>query len=444
MSTRATARCPLCTSSFPVAKLSAATWLAPEVVARVHEHFPNWEFSDGACPNCTRRQLERVLTEVSLSPPRDPLPGRKLPAWECLTTPYRTAADARFFGHGVTIAMIDAAFYPHPDLIRPRNRIRAWVDATLPTVRARFFQPGDTPKWPGWDRLTAPQWHGLMASGVAAGNGRLSHGLYRGIASEANLILIQTMDRNRRITNLTLSKALRWLIRNGPELGLSVINFSVAGDPLTPAVGNAVDELCEELLDMDITIVAAVGNSGRATLVTPSTCPGVLSVGGIDDRDRLDPKLTRLWNSSYGAASDGTAKPQLVAPSWRVVAPLLPKSSVAKEANELFARRLLGDESAEPRIDDEKLVTPHYQHMDGTSVAAPIVSSVVACMLQINPGLSPARVLELITSTARPLPDVPQERCGAGAVQAGAAVAAALAERFDHKHRRSVSRSKGS
>ena len=55
-----------------------------------------------------------------------------------------------------------------------------------------------------------------------------------------------------------------------------------------------------------------------------------------------------------------------------MVAPLLPQSSVATEAKELFARRLLGDRTCEPRINAEKLVTPYYQHMDGTSVAAPV------------------------------------------------------------------------
>lgn len=419
------------------ARLAAAAWLAPPVVEQVQELYDGWSPTDGSCPNCTRLQLQRILTEQALTPPREATSESKLPAWECPPTPFRVGADPRFTGAGVTIAMIDAAFYPHPDLIRPRNRIRAWLDVTGPRIRVRSFVPDEEPHWPGWDKIAAPQWHGLMASGIAAGNGRLSHGLYRGIAPDADLILVQTMDHRHKITNAMLAKALRWLLRFGPAFGLKVINFSVGGDPVDPIVGNVVDRECERLHHRGVTLVAACGNTGRNLLVPPCTSPHVISVGGIDDRDRIDPKVWRPWHSNYGVDTDGSPKPDLVAPSWRVVAPLLPKSSVAVEAKALFSRRLLGDRSAEARINAEKLVTPHYQHMDGTSVAAPIVSSTIACMLQANPGLTPAQIHKLLLSTCKPVPAMPLNRQGAGAVQAGAAVAAALAERFSSVRGRS-------
>lgn len=326
--------------------------------------------------------------------------------------------------------MIDSAFYPHPDLVRPRNRIRAWLDAAGPKLRARSFAPDEEPRWPGWDKIAAPQWHGLMAAGIAAGNGRMSHGLYRGIASDADLILVQTMDHRGKITNATLAKALRWLLRFGPAFGLKVINFSVGGDPVDPVAGNIVDYECKRLLQRGVTLVAACGNTGRNLLVPPCTSPDVIAVGGIDDRDRIDPEVWRPWHSNFGLDTDGNAKPDLVAPSWRVVAPILSKSSVAIEAKDLFQRRQRGERSVEQRIDAEKMVTPYYQHMDGTSVAAPIVSGTVACMLQANPSLTPKRIRELLSKTAKPVRAMPASRQGAGAVQAGAAVTAALADRF--------------
>ncbi|MBX7102681.1 MAG: S8 family serine peptidase [Gemmataceae bacterium] len=432
MRARLTDRCPLCGTPSPVARLAAATWLAPPVVDEVRSRYAAWDPANGACPNCARLQLQRILTEQALTPPKETPDGHhKLPAWECLPTPFRVGADPRFTGAGVTIAMIDAAFYPHPDLVRPRNRIRAWIDATGARIKAISFAPDEKPHWPGWDNIDAAQWHGLMASGIAAGNGRLSHGLYRGIAPDAELILVQTMDSKRKITNATLAKALRWLHRYGASFGLKVINFSVAGDPVDHLPGNVVDRECERLLKKGITLVAACGNSNRHFLVPPATSPAVIAVGGLDDRDRIDPEAWRPWHSNWGEATDGSLKPDLVAPSWRVVAPLLPQSSVAAEAKELFARRLLGDRTCEPRINAEKLVTPYYQHMDGTSVSAPIVSSAVACMLQANPGLTPARVKELLLKTCKSVPSIPAARQGAGAVQAGAAVAAALAARFE-------------
>jgi serine protease AprX len=60
--------------------------------------------------------------------------------------------------------------------------------------------------------------------------------------------------------------------------------------------------------------------------------------------------------------------------------------------------------------------------VDGTSFAAPIVCSVIAQMLEANDRLSPAKIKEILTQTARKLPDYPSEPQGYGMVQASAAV----------------------
>ena len=49
----------------------------------------------------------------------------------------------------------------------------------------------------------------------------------------------------------------------------------------------------------------------------------------------------------------------------------------AEEAQDLFVRREQRDPLADGRIADLKLITPHYQHVEGTSFAAPIVASVL-------------------------------------------------------------------
>jgi serine protease AprX len=118
-----------------------------------------------------------------------------------------------------------------------------------------------------------------------------------------------------------------------------------------------------------------------------------------------------------------------VAPSLWVVAPVMPGSQIAAEAEGLFQRKSLGDTTVEARIAELKLITPHYQHVEGTSFAAPIVASAVACMFEANPYLTARDIRTILEAAARPVPGAPPERQGAGALDAGIAVALALDER---------------
>ena len=77
-------------------------------------------------------------------------------------------------------------------------------------------------------------------------------------------------------------------------------------------------------------------------------------------------------------------------------------------------------------MNEQKFIHPHYQHVDGTSMAAPIVSGIVSQMFEANSSLTPAQVKEILMVTADPLNDAPAERQGAGAVNAGRAIASAL------------------
>jgi serine protease AprX len=78
------------------------------------------------------------------------------------------------------------------------------------------------------------------------------------------------------------------------------------------------------------------------------------------------------------------------------------------------------------RIMEQKYIHAHYQHVDGTSMAAPIVTAIVAQMLEANPRLHPAQVKQILLETAEPLSFVPAAEQGAGVVSAPRAVAAAL------------------
>src|SRR5690348_10332805 len=93
---------------------------------------------------------------------------------EVLSIPERLHASGDFTGRGVTMAFVDSGFYPHPDLMRPARRVVVYADAARDEALHEDF-------------LTAhpASWHGTMTACAAAGNGHLSGGRYRGLASEA-------------------------------------------------------------------------------------------------------------------------------------------------------------------------------------------------------------------------------------------------------------------
>jgi serine protease AprX len=196
----------------------------------------------------------------------------------------------------------------------------------------------------------------------------------------------------------------------------------------------------------------AAGNRAVDYLVPPASATEAITVGGVDDHNSLDPVLWTGYHSNYGAAYDGKPKPDILAPAVWIAGPIMPETWVAREArwlgqilnhkDDAHMRRLLekgwadlGIERAqamEPdehlytmiqsRIHSHKLIDAHHQHVDGTSVAAPIVSAVVAQMLEANPSLTPEQIRSILTTTARPLDTIARERQGSGVVNAAAAV----------------------
>ena len=122
-----------------------------------------------------------------------------------LPTPLRMDAHERFNGRGVTLAFLDSGFYAHPDLTEPRNRIVAY--------HSIFAAEGDDTSLHTSD---VASWHGMMTSVVAAGSGALSEGLYRGIASEADLVLVK-IGLTGRISEDQIRRGLEWVLEHRDE-----------------------------------------------------------------------------------------------------------------------------------------------------------------------------------------------------------------------------------
>ena len=364
-----------------------------------------------------------------------------------LPTPLRMDADEGFTGRGVTIAFLDSGFYAHPDLTTPANRILAY--------HSIFAEEGDQTSLETND---VASWHGMMTSVVATGNGGLDDGFYRGIASDANLVLVK-IGRTGRISEDQIQKGLEWVLAHAEEHQIRVINISAGGDFEESYLTNPLSETVEQCTRAGVIVVCAVGNAGHAPghrVLPPASAPSCIAVGGLDDRNSLDRARRGMYRSSYGPTIDGLQKPEVIAPGIWVAAPILPQTPTAEEAELYSELNAAADENLRALIEshagldkdlDEtsslpiplvrqlitlklregNVINQHYKYVDGTSFAAPIVSSIIACMLEANPSLSPQQIKRILIDTAERVPEVEVDRQGWGVVSARRAVELALA-----------------
>ena len=64
-------------------------------------------------------------------------------------------------------------------------------------------------------------------------------------------------------------------------------------------------------------------------MLPPASAPSVLTVGGLDDKNRLAFAGYDMYHSSYGPTIDGLQKPEVIAPGIWVAAPILPGTPTA-------------------------------------------------------------------------------------------------------------------
>ena len=364
-----------------------------------------------------------------------------LPTW------LRLGADERFTGRGVTIAFLDSGFYRHPDLTTPESRILAYHNIA--------------PRGTGTlESVDTASWHGMMTSVVAAGNGALSGGFFRGLAPDSSVVLVK-VSKSGHIPEKNIERGLKWVLENRERYRIRVVNISAGGDREQSYLSNPLCQTVERAVRAGLVVVCAVGNAGMEpghAVLPPASSPSSIAVGGLDDQNSLDRARRGMYRSSYGPTFDGLQKPDVLAPGIWIPAPILPHTPTA-DAAELYAKLdRASDEELRPLIEEHRdvdrdlyeartlplyllrqliyvklqeadVISEHYKFVDGTSFAAPLVSSTVACMLEANPGLTPQQVKRILIDTAERLPGVRVDRQGWGVVAPRRAVELALALR---------------
>ncbi|MCM1256646.1 MAG: S8 family peptidase [Roseburia sp.] len=253
--------------------------------------------------------------------------------------------DARrkgFRGAGVTVAVMDTGIVHHQDF---DNRIVKFKDYTR-----------------GIPQMYDDNGHGTHVAGIIAGSGKMSHGLYQGIAPGSGLYVQKVLDRKGNGNTGQMLSAIDELIYEKEKYNIRILNISVGMLP------TADDMEKEKLMDAverawraGIVVVAAAGNNGpgRNSVTIPGQCKSIITVGSIDDY-KSNIKGQKSGYSGRGPTDCCVIKPEILAPGTSI-------KSCSYRGN-------------------------GYEVKSGTSMSAPVISGAIALLLEKYPKLTPAQV----------------------------------------------------
>jgi serine protease AprX len=246
--------------------------------------------------------------------------------------------------------------------------------------------------------------HGTFVAGIAAGDASN----HAGAAPVAPIVSIDVMDDNGMALTSDVIAAADWILANKKAYNIRVANFSLQSTVPASFMSDPLDKAVEKLWFSGVVVVTAAGNFGVAGQSTtmayaPGNDPFVITVGASDTNNTAwttADDFAAPW-SAYGYTLDGFAKPEIGAPGRLMTGPVPSLSTM-------------------PLEHPERVTSPGYMWMSGTSFSAPIVSGAAALVLAKNPSWTPDKVKGALMMTARGTSAAPQS-LGAGEVNAKAA-----------------------
>ncbi|MEX0900527.1 MAG: S8 family serine peptidase [Gammaproteobacteria bacterium] len=272
--------------------------------------------------------------------------------------------------------------------------------------------------------------HGTFVTGVIGGTGNHSGGFYGGVAPGADLIgLIAGNDLG--LTYFSILQAYDWILVNQWRYNIRVANNSFGSD-LGPADNydpmDPINVGTRAMHDRFIAVVYAAGNSGDVpgAINRLAVAPWVISVASGMKEGLGTPSSfsSRGWDNGSGVESAPHPADPFQAPNLRpdITAPgedIKSTRSKGPGVTNLAGTALLQD------LDVPPAYLPFYTTSQGTSFSAPHIAGVAALMLEVDPMLTPQRIMQILRATAMPMPF--EERVvGAGMVDAHNAVRMAM------------------
>lgn len=261
----------------------------------------------------------------------------------------KDTADSRYLGTGICAAILDTGIALHPDL---KDRVAGFRDFTGSSIKCRDDSG-----------------HGTHVAGILAGNGISSGGTYAGMAPRTDLLIGKVLDRegNGNVDNVI--SGIQWVMESAVSCGIRIVNISVGTQPdLAQSQKDRLQKAVEELWDMGLIVVVSAGNYGprSGTVVVPGNSRKVITVGVPDSPSSFSrSRRERINYSGRGPTNECVIKPDIFAPGTGILS-----------CNSRFS--FPGE--------------PSYIMKSGTSMATPVVSGALACLLSKYPDMTNVEV----------------------------------------------------
>jgi len=311
-------------------------------------------------------------------------------------------------GSGVVVAVLDTGITNHSDL--NANVVSGYDFIATASVGADGDGRDPDPSDPGdASGGYSSSWHGTHVAGTVAAVTNNNKGV-AGVAFGAKIQPVRVLGKGGGYDS-DIADAIVWA-SGGSVSGVpanphpaKVINLSLGG---SGSCGTTSQNAINSAVSRGAVVVIAAGNENKnVSDASPANCNNVIAVAANDQEGN------RAWYSNYGNLITVTA------PGGETCVPNAAQTACQTSTTAKGILSTLNSGSNGP-------VAETYAFYDGTSMATPHVAGVVALMLSAAPGRTPAEIKTLLKDTARALPGSCSGGCGAGIVDAYAAVSAAI------------------
>ena len=317
-----------------------------------------------------------------------------------------TVYDRGYDGEGIVIAVLDSGV---DNEHRSLNDFDDEDDA--PDLNPNSY---DDQKWvAGYDATSQAsnpdgsqdpddgQGHGTHVAGIALGTGDSSR-VHIGAAPGAFLVDIKVLTDSGGTNSQNSLSGIQWMINNvntdwgngarGIQIGQ--MSFGSIGNPIQQDSGDNGTGAEARLVNnatynAGIACIIAAGNDGINRIASPGSADGAITVGSADNSDSIN--RTDDFMASY--SNSGPRESDNDDDEWDELKPdLVAFGSGIYSASAATGTSFPG--TPRPEADNA------YESKDGTSMATPMVSGVVALMLQADSSLTPVEVKDILRNSS--------------------------------------------